>query len=72
MFAKEQNRVSEMAQQVKAFATKPAGPSLISGLHVDEGEHQLLQLVLWPPPVRHIAYVHTCTHSKYIHIIKRE
>lgn len=46
MFAKEQNRVSEMAQQIKAFATKPAGPSLISGLHVEEGEHQLLQLVL--------------------------
>jgi hypothetical protein len=42
----ERVRVSEVAQLVKALATKPDDLSLISKIHTVEGEHTLLQAVL--------------------------
>lgn len=61
MFTEEQNRVSEMVHQGKAFATKHADLSVISGIHVAEGENQILQVVLSLPHGHHVACLCTCT-----------
>lgn len=59
----------EMAQQIKAFVTKPD----IIGTHIVEGENQLLQVILCPPHIDHNMCAHT--HSllslyTYIHVKK--
>lgn len=56
-------RVSMMAQWVKALDAKPDDLSSVPGIHIIEGENQLLEVVLWLPHV--YCGMHTPT---YIHM----
>lgn len=51
-----------MAQWGKELADKPDKPRTIPGFHVAEGEDQLLQTALWPPPT------HELWHMQALHI----
>lgn len=59
-FDKSQSWSWEIAHWVKALAPKPSSPSSIPGTHMMEEEHQLPQVVLWPP----LVHRGMCAHAR--------